>query len=209
MTEKVKVAETIVVEGRYDKNTLSQFLDANIIETGGFGIFNNSEILALIERLANKTGVIVLTDSDGAGFMIRGKIKGAVRSGRLLHAYIPNIAGKEKRKRHGSSEGTLGVEGMTAETILDALRSCGATIDDAALAPGTEKRTEITKADMYELGLMGTSDSAERRNELKRRLRLPEKLSTNALCDVLNVLYTRDEFLDMCSGACSEGTDLE
>ena len=185
---KPRVREVIVVEGRYDKNTVSQVVDADIIETRGFGIFNDSENLNLIKRLAEKRGAIILTDSDGAGFVIRNRIKGAVPG--LKQAYIPEIRGREKRKRAPSKEGTLGVEGMTPEVILSALIKCGATFEDGDKAP---EKGGVTKADLYALGLSGGKDSSELRARLLEALDLPSKLTANALLEVINVLYTRDE----------------
>ncbi|MBR5113925.1 MAG: DUF4093 domain-containing protein [Oscillospiraceae bacterium] len=188
--EKIHVAETIVVEGRYDKNSLSQYIDANIIETSGFGIFNSPETAELIRILAKKTGVIVLTDSDGAGFVIRNFIKGSVSEGSVLHAYIPEIPGKERRKARPGAEGLLGVEGTDRETVIKALRECGATIDGEGKA---RLEAPVTKAELFELGLSGGKSSAEARERLKKKLGYPAKLSTNALLDVLNAIYSRDE----------------
>lgn len=190
----IRIKEAIVVEGRYDKNTLSQIVDAHIIETAGFGIFSDKEKTALLRRLAEKCGIIILTDSDGAGFLIRNRIKGAVPEGCVKHAYIPDIKGKERRKQHASKEGKLGVEGMTPEIIIEALKRSGATIEGESTEP---RKGEITKGDLYELGLSGKPDSAEKRKELTRKLALPEKMSANALLDVLNALYTKEELFDL------------
>jgi len=183
------VREVIVVEGRYDKNTVLQAVNATVVETAGFGIFSDSEKLSLLKRLAENRGIIVLTDSDGAGFVIRNHIKGALGSG-VKHAYIPDIAGKERRKRAPSREGKLGVEGMKPEVIIAALERAGATFDDSA---AESRAGNISKADMYELGLSGTDGSAERRLRLQQALDLPQGLSAKGLLDVLNVLYTKDE----------------
>ena len=186
----IAVKEVIVVEGRYDKDTLSQIFDAVIIETGGFGIFNDRERLCLLRRLAEKRGLIVLTDSDGAGFVIRNHLKGAIDPALIKHAYIPDVAGREKRKSAPSKEGTLGVEGMRPEVLIESLRRAGATMTDgAAVAP----RCALTKADMYALGLSGVPGAEERRRKLLRSLALPEKLSPNAMLDVLGALCTREE----------------
>lgn len=181
-----------MVEGRYDKNTLSQIADAPIIETSGFGVFNDREKLSLLRRLADKRGLIILTDSDGAGFQIRNYLRGSIDPAKVKHAYIPDVKGKERRKRSPSGEGKLGVEGMGAEVILDALKRAGATIEDSlpADAPDTEK---ITKADLFELGLSGGEGSAAKRTELLAKLGLPSKLSSNAMLDVLNCIMTRGE----------------
>lgn len=186
------VKEVVVVEGRYDKNTLSQAVDAVIIETSGFGIFNDGEKQALLRRLAEKRGLVVLTDSDGAGFMIRNFIRGCVDPKLVKHAYIPDIPGRERRKRAPSKAGTLGVEGMTPEVLVAALERAGVTFSDGEAA---ERAGNITKADMYGRGLSGRPGSAEKRRELLQKLSLPEKLSADGLLDVLNALMTREEFL--------------
>ncbi len=186
-----RIREVIVVEGRYDRNALSQVVDAVILETSGFGIFNDREKLALLRRIADERGLIVLTDSDGAGFVIRRYLKGALDPAKVKHAYIPDITGKEKRKSSPSKEGKLGVEGMRPEVLLDALRRAGATFCDEA-APQKEP---ITKADLYAAGLSGGANSAEKRKALLKKLDLPEKLTANALLDVLNVLWGRETFL--------------
>ena len=187
-----KISEVIVVEGRYDKNTLSQVVDATIIETSGFGIFNDKQKQALLRKLAERRGLIVMTDSDGAGFVIRNFIKGAVDPEKVKHAYIPELEGKEKRKTKASKEGLLGVEGMRPEIILEALRRAGATIDGEA---GVNK-AEITKTDLYRMGLTGKDNSAMLRRELLKKLELPEKLSTDAMLQVLNALFSREEFIE-------------
>lgn len=187
----VKVKEVIVVEGRYDKNTLSQVVDAHIIETSGFGIFNDKEKQRLLIKLAERLGLIVLTDSDGAGFVIRNFIKGCVDPKLVKHAYIPEIEGKEKRKNKASKEGQLGVEGMRPQVLLDALKRANATFEDAA---EQAERALITKADMYKMGLSGGTGSRQKREALLTSLELPKKLSADALLDVLNAIMTRDEF---------------
>ncbi|MGN0967933.1 MAG: toprim domain-containing protein [Oscillospiraceae bacterium] len=189
--DKPTIKEAIVVEGRYDKNTLSQVVDAVILETGGFGVFKDSEKLALFRRMAQKRGLIVLTDSDGAGFVIRNYLKGAIDPALVKHAYIPDRPGKERRKRAPGKEGKLGVEGMRPEVLLDALRRAGATFlegDEATHTPAP-----LTKADLFALGLTGRPDSGARRAALLRKLDLPEHLTVNALLDVLSALYSKDE----------------
>ncbi len=186
----LKVKEVIVVEGRYDKNTLSQVVDAAIIETAGFGIFSDREKIELLRRLADKRGIIIMTDSDGAGFLIRNYLKGAISGNGVKHAYIPDIEGRERRKRTAAKEGKLGVEGMEPDVLIDALRRAGATIDDAEPAKESDR---ITKADMFALGLSGKTGAAELRKALKARLGLPDKLSADALLDVLNALYSPEE----------------
>ena len=189
----VKIREAILVEGRYDKNTLSQLVDAPIFETSGFGVMNNRELLSFLREVARRRGLIILTDSDGAGFVIRNYLKGALPKEQVLHAYIPDIFGKERRKRQAGKEGKLGVEGMTPEILLAVLRDAGAHIEgETAQAAGEP----ITKLDLFELGLSGTADSSERRAALKRELSLPEHLSANGLLDALNVLFRREEFLE-------------
>ena len=185
----VKIKEAIVVEGRYDKNTLSQILDAPILETSGFGIFKDKQQMALLRRIAESRGLIVFTDSDGAGFVIRNHIKSAIPGKYLKHAYIPDIYGKEKRKAAPGKEGKLGVEGMTKEVILESLRRAGATIEGEEAA---EVR-QITKQDLMELGLSGAADASERRLKLLKRLNLPERMSPNAMLQALNLLYNIEE----------------
>lgn len=187
-----RVREVIVVEGRYDKNTLSQIVDATIIETAGFGIFNNAQKQKLLRTMAEARGLIVLTDSDGAGFVIRNFIKGCVDPKLVKHAYIPDVAGKERRKAVPSKEGKLGVEGMRPQVLLDALIRAGATIDGAD-APDTHGG-RITKADMFARGLSGGTGSREKRATLIKKLDLPEKLTADALLDVLNATMSREEF---------------
>lgn len=185
------VKEVIVVEGRYDKNTLSQVVDAVIIETSGFGIFNDAQKQKLLRTMAQARGLVVLTDSDGAGFVIRNFIKGCVDPACVKHAYIPDVYGKERRKAAPSKEGKLGVEGMRPQVILDALIRAGATVDER---PAAESAARITKADMYKCGLSGGTGSREKRAALIKRLDLPGKLSADALLDVLNAIMTREEF---------------
>jgi len=190
----IKVNEVIVVEGRYDKNTLSQIVDGTIIETEGFGIFSDKEKLALFRRLAETRGLVVLTDSDGAGFLIRNYLKGAIDTKYVKHAYIPDISGKEKRKSAPSKEGKLGVEGMSRELIIAALVNAGVSVDEAE---GGKGKDPITKPDLYEAGLSGGRGSADKRQKLLKKLELPAKLSPNAMLDVLNALMTREGFLKL------------
>ena len=187
-----RVREVIVVEGRYDKNTLRQVVDAVVIETAGFGIFNDAQKQKLLRRMAEARGLIVLTDPDGAGFVIRNFIRSCVPPERLKQAYVPDIRGKEKRKAKPSREGKLGVEGMRAEILTEALRRAGATFEDAQSPRAGQM---ITKADLYRLGLSGRENSARKRAELIRELDLPEHLSADALLDVLNATMSREEFL--------------
>ena len=188
------VREVIVVEGRYDKNTLSQVVDAVIIETSGFRIFNDAEKRKLLQTMAAARGLIVLTDSDGAGFVIRNYIKGCVDPKLVKHAYIPDIYGKERRKSVASREGKLGVEGMKPQVLLDALIRAGATFDDEE---NKKSAPRISKADMYARGLTGRDGSAEKRVRLIKQLGLPERLTADGLLDVLNATMSREEFLTL------------
>lgn len=189
-----KIKEVIVVEGRYDKNTLSQVVDATVVTLGGFAVFNDREKLAFLRRLALERGLIVLTDSDGAGFVIRNYLKGALPRDRVKQAYIPDIHGKERRKRAPGKEGKLGVEGMRPHVLLESLRRAGATFLDEVDQPVAGKES-ITKADLFALGLTGGTGSAARRQILLRHLNLPEHLTPNALLEALNLLYTREAFM--------------
>ena len=185
----VNIREAIVVEGRYDKNTLSQIVDAPIFETRGFGIFKDKEQMALLRAVAVRRGMIVFTDSDGAGFVIRNHLKSAIPNQYLKHAYIPDIPGKEKRKAAPGKEGKLGVEGMPSDVILTALKDAGATFED-----GTQTQSGgISKQDLCSLGLAGGADSSQKRLALQKKLNLPEHMSANALLQALNLLYSMDE----------------
>lgn len=187
----IRLNEVLVVEGRYDKNTLSQIFDATIIETGGFQIFSDKQKLSLLRRLAQARGLIILTDSDGAGFVIRNHLKGAIDPKYIKHAYIPDLMGKERRKSSPSKEGKLGVEGMSREVIIEALLRAGVSLSEEE---ATARREEITKGDLFSLGLSGGEGSREKRGALLKSLSLPERLTTNALVDVLNALMTKNEF---------------
>ena len=189
----VKIREAIVVEGRYDKNTLAQIVDAPIFETNGFGIFKDKAQLALLRRVAEVRGLIVFTDSDGAGFVIRNHLKSTIPGKYLKHAYIPDIPGKERRKSAPGKEGKLGVEGMTPAVILEALKRAGATMDGEETAP----HRAITKQDLMELGLSGGANAAQLRKKLLKKLDLPEHMSANAMLQALNLLYDRDELSAM------------
>lgn len=185
----VKIKEAIVVEGRYDKNTLSQIVDAPILETNGFGIFKDKEQMALLRKVAEIRGLIVFTDADGAGFVIRNHIKSAIPGQYLKHAYTPDIMGKERRKVKGGKEGKLGVEGMTRDVILESLRRAGATfVGEEA----SDERHEISKADLMEMGLYGPGSSGKR-TALIKKLGFPEKMSTNAFLQAVNLLYSLEE----------------
>ena len=190
-----KIKEVIVVEGRYDKNALSQVVDATVITLGGFSVFNDKEKLAFLRRLGEKQGLIVLTDSDGAGFVIRNYLKGALPKELVKQAYIPDIHGKERRKRAPGKEGKLGVEGMKPEVLLEALRRAGATFLDEE-GEAKKKGAPITKADLFALGLTGGENSAGKRQALLKSLELPEHLTPNGLLEALNLLYDRESFLE-------------
>ena len=185
-----------VVEGRYDKNTLSQIVDATVVTLGGFAVFNDREKVAFLRRLAEERGLIVLTDSDGEGFVIRNYLKGALPRDKVKQAYIPDIRGKEKRKRTPGKEGKLGVEGMKPDVILEALLRAGVTFLDEETAPQAEK-TPITKADLMEWGLAGGEGSSQRRQALLRRLDLPEHLTANGMLEALNLLVSREKLEEL------------
>ncbi|MDD2956881.1 MAG: DUF4093 domain-containing protein [Oscillospiraceae bacterium] len=202
----LQIKEAIVVEGRYDKNTLSQLVDTVILETSGFGIFKDSERLDLLRRLAEKRGLIILTDGDGAGFVIRNYLKGAIPPGLVKHAYIPDVFGRERRKRRAGKEGKLGVEGMSPAVLKEALRRAGATIMDETPEEDAALHRPITKADLYACGLSGTRGSSARRKALLQRLDLPEHLPPNALLEVINALFTYEEFLAAAQSICWEGS---
>ena len=189
---KPRIEEVIVVEGRYDRNMLLQVVDATVVETGGFSVFNDREKLAFLRKLAQKRGLILLTDSDGAGFVIRNYLKGAIPTEQVKQAYIPDIPGKERRKRKAGKEGKLGVEGMTPEILLQALRRGGATFVGEA-APSAA--VPITKADLRDRGLIGPG-STQKRQQLLKNLELPEHLTPNALLETLNLLMSREEFYE-------------
>jgi len=200
----IKIREAIVVEGRYDKAALAGLVDTVILDTAGFGIFSDREKVALLRRLAKERGLVVLTDSDGGGFVIRNFLKSAIEGKYVKHAYIPDVYGKERRKRAPGKEGKLGVEGMKPEVLLESLRRAGVELD----APGGERTEEaITKAELYAMGLTGRPDSAVRRAFVLKALALPERLTTNALLDVLNVLTTRQELMQILQAMETEEKD--
>ncbi len=178
--------EAVVVEGRYDKIALENLVDTEIFTTDGFGIFNDGEKLAMLRRVAEKRGLIVLTDADGAGLVIRNRLRGCIGEQFLKHAYIPAVPGKERRKSAPSKEGTLGVEGMSPAVLEEVLRRAGADMTAA-------REKKLTKADLYFMGLSGTADAAGRRARLLALLDLPKNLSANAMLDALNSLYTPQE----------------
>ena len=197
----VKIREAIVVEGRYDKNTLSQIVDAPIFQTNGFGIMKDKAQLELLRLVAKNRRLIVFTDSDGAGFVIRNFLKSAIEPKYLLHAYIPDIHGKERRKSAPGKEGKLGVEGMTPQVIIDCLRRAGATVEGENVEPAAV----ITKQDMMEWGLSGTTDSAQKRKRLMAELGFPEHMSSNALVQALSLLYTKEKLSQIILRLFGEG----
>ncbi len=194
----IRIREAVVVEGRYDKAAVKNVVDTVVVDTAGFGIFSDREKLALLRRLAEQRGLVVLTDSDGGGFLIRSFLKGAIDPALVKHAYIPDIYGKERRKKSPSKEGKLGVEGMPPAVLEQALRRAGVELDGEA--EDGRREPPITKAELYAMGLAGRPDSAARRSAVKKVLSLPEGLSANALLDVLNVLTDRRELARIVSG---------
>lgn len=188
------IKEAVIVEGNYDKIKLSGFLDGIIITTHGFAVYTNDDFVKTIQELAKKTGIVIFTDSDSAGMRIRNFIKQKITDGEVKHAYIPDIRGKERRKREASKEGLLGVEGMTEEIIIKALRDAGCEIDDEV---SNAKTSQITKTDLYMLGLSGGSESSELRRKLSAEINIPARISANMLLDVLNRLYTYDELVEI------------
>ena len=190
--DKLKLRQAIVVEGKYDQNTLRQLVDTAIFTTNGFTGMKDPALLRLLQQAAQTTGLVILTDSDGAGFLIRNTLKSALPETGVLHAYIPDLPGKEKRKAAPGKEGLLGVEGMTPEILLKALRDAGAEFADGSTPPPA--REPITKQDLFALGLSGGPESAKKRAALLKALSLPAHMSANALLQALNVLFSREEF---------------
>ena len=190
--DKVKLRQAVVVEGKYDQNTLRQLVDTAVFATNGFADMKDPALLRLLRHAAQTTGLIILTDSDGAGFLIRNTLKGMLPKEGVLHAYIPDIPGKERRKAAPGKEGLLGVEGMRPEIILQALRDAGGEFADSCEQP---TREPITKQDFFALGLSGKPDSAARRGALLKELDLPAHMSANALLQAVNTLFSREEFL--------------
>ena len=193
---KPRIREVIVVEGRYDKNTLLQAVDAVVVETGGFAVFNDREKTAYLRRLAQTRGLILLTDPDGAGFVIRSHLKGVIPPEKLKQAYVPDVYGKERRKRKGGKEGKLGVEGMRPQVILDALRRAGATFAQQDESE-TPVHPVITKADFYEWGLSGRPDSTARRAAVLHALDLPAHMTANALLEFINAVGTHEQVAEI------------
>ena len=190
--DKLKLRQAIVVEGKYDQNTLRQIVDTAIFTTNGFADMKDPALLRLLQQAAQTTGLVILTDSDGAGFLIRNTLISALPETGVLHAYMPDLPGKEKRKTAPGKEGLLGVEGMTPEILLKALRDAGAEFADGSTPPPA--REPITKQDLFALGLSGGPESAKKRAALLKALSLPAHMSANALLQALNVLFSREEF---------------
>lgn len=188
----IKVSQAVIVEGKYDKIKLSSIIDGLIITTDGFSLFKNREKLALIRKLAQKQGVIILTDSDSAGFKIRSYIKGCTQNGKITNIYIPDIFGKEKRKTVPSKEGKLGVEGIPSKILIEAFEKAGVTVNETENS--VQKRETITRMTLYDDGLIGGEGSSEKRKKLLKRLSLPEMLSTASLLEVLNSMYSAEEY---------------
>ena len=188
----IKIKQAIVVEGKYDKITLSNLVDAVIIPTNGFAVYKDKETVELIKMFAEKTGVIILTDSDSAGFQIRSRLKNIIGTGKVINVFIPEITGKEKRKRTPSKQGLLGVEGMTKEVLLKAFERAGVFADESG-----ENNDPVTKADLLDLGLCGGENSAKLRKALQLKLGFPSGLSANMLLEAVNSLYSREEFLNV------------
>ena len=190
--ELIKCTKPIVVEGKYDKIKLSALIDGTIIETNGFTVFKDKDKLEMLRVLAKKTGIIILTDSDSAGFKIRNYIRGSISEGEIIHVYIPDIYGKEKRKITPSKEGKLGVEGIDVKTLRECFEKAGVFTENS-----DKKREEITKTDLFFLGLSGTDNASAQRKKLLKKLNFPELISTKALLPILNTLFNREEFIKL------------
>lgn len=202
--EKYKLKQAIIVEGRYDAVKLDSIFDAVIITTGGFGVFRDKQKLRLIQRLARECGVIILTDSDAAGFKIRAYLGGAAAPGQVTHVYIPDIYGKERRKAHAGAEGKLGVEGVDPSVIMEAFTKAGISLGGVQGEAAPPKAEPVRKSDFMEWGLSGCEMSSLRRAALLRFLDFPELMSANALLRMINRLYTRDEFEKLLKLALSD-----
>lgn len=199
--EKIKISQAIVVEGKYDKIKLSSICDAVIIVTNGFGIYKNKETVELIRFYARQSGIIILTDSDSAGFRIRQHIKSIVPGGKIYNLYIPEIFGKEKRKNAPSKEGKLGVEGISADILRKTFEQAG------LLSEKCENSNPVTKMDFFQLGLNGSPDSSKMRGLVIEKLKMPKNLTTNALLEVINTMMSREEFYSLMEEICKENED--
>lgn len=195
MTEKLRLREAVIVEGRYDRIKLSEFIATPVIETGGFRVFRDKEKQALIRSIAERRGILIMTDVDSAGFVIRNFLRGIVPADRLYHAYIPTVKGKERRKAEPSKEGTLGVEGLDKDSLILAIRKSGAHIENGEeVKSGSAPAAEITKLDFFDYGLTGCENAAENRALILAVLGLPKYLTVNAMISAINCLFTKDEF---------------
>ena len=190
----ITLKQAVIVEGKYDKIKLKSFLDAEIFTTDGFGIFKNKEKVQMLRRIAEQKGLIILTDSDSAGFVIRGHLTGVIDPKYVTNVFVPEIKGKEKRKTQSSAQGLLGVEGLSEQVILEALKKAGVDLDGGCTP---EQKDRITHTDLYNLGLSGGDDSKQKRKQLTDRVSLPSGMSTNQLLTALNSLYTRQELYDI------------
>ena len=191
MTEKLKIDMPVIVEGKYDQIKLDSVLDANVIPTRGFGVFKSPEMREFLTKLAQRTKIIVLTDSDGAGRVIRNHLRSFLPPESMINLYIPDIKGKEKRKAAPSKAGTLGVEGMSAELLRQLFAPYAADADTPS------NRGGITKADLYDDGLLGGTESKSKRYELAKKLSLPKELSANAFLEALNMLLNYEEYKEL------------
>lgn len=200
----LKIKEAIVVEGKYDVQRLQTVVDTVVVSTGGFRLFRSSETVSLLRQLAEKQGLIVLTDSDTAGFVIRDYISGAISIGRVLHAYIPEIAGKERRKHAAGKEGLLGVEGIDIDCIKQVLLRAGATTEQGSL----HTISFLTKARLFEDGLTGRTNSAEKRRSMLRQLNFPEKLSVNRFLEVINAVLTEEQYINILAASNQKSDNL-
>lgn len=200
----IHVDQVIVVEGKYDKIKLSSILDAVIVVTDGYGIFKDKEKLAIIRHYARKNGIIVLTDSDSAGFRIRNYLKGSVQEGQISHVYIPDIPGKEKRKVKASKEGMLGVEGLDRRLLLEAFEKAGILFSQMPVI-----KNKITRIDLYEDGLMGAPNSSQKRSELLKHLDLPQLLTTTSMLEIINAMLTAEQYRKVISELFGEKGEVE
>lgn len=191
----IVVKEAIIVEGKYDKIKLSSFIDGMIIETRGFRIFKDKEQMAFIRKMADARGLLILTDSDSAGFLIRNYLKSCIAPDKIKHAYIPDVLGKEPRKTSYSKEGKLGVEGIEKQLLIHALEKAGVVVNQETLPENKECVRRVTKQDFFEWGLTGRDDSNQKRKQVLKQLKLPEHLTTNAMIDAINSFMSYEEFL--------------
>lgn len=190
----IHLKQAVIVEGKYDKIKLKNFIDAEIFTTDGFAIFKNRQKTEMLRKIAEQRGLIILTDSDSAGFLIRGHLTSVINPRYITNVFVPEIKGKEKRKSEASAQGLLGVEGLSEQVIVESLRKAGVSLDGTAPKENLEK---ITHTDLFELGLSGGTDSRQKRAELCKKLRLPTGMSTNQLLSALNSLYSREKLFEL------------